>query len=152
MTTNMLNSGVPIVSVKENMNPRKADDLDHFVAQRVRRQRDAVDMTQDQLAQALGISFQQLQKYERGVNRISASRLFQISCVLGVGPEYFFEGVDSGQFATPARKDAAPTPQSSILSVIAQNPDATDLVNAFAAIKSPKQRQKAIDLIKLLAD
>jgi transcriptional regulator with XRE-family HTH domain len=138
--------------VKENMNPRKADDLDHFVAQRVRRQRDAVDMTQDQLAQALGISFQQLQKYERGVNRISASRLFQISCVLGVGPEYFYEGVDSTQFGHAPRVERTESPQSSILSLIAQNPDATDLVMAFAAIKSPKQRQKAIDLVRLLAD
>jgi transcriptional regulator with XRE-family HTH domain len=140
------------VSAKQNVNPRKADDLDHFVAQRVRRQRDAVDMTQDQLAQALGISFQQLQKYERGVNRISASRLFQISCVLGVGPEYFYEGVDCSQYGLTPKSERAEGPQSSILSLIAQNPDATDLVIAFAAIKSSKQRQKAIDLVKLLAD
>ena len=137
---------------RENSNPRKADDLDHFVAQRVRRQRDAVDMTQDQLAQALGISFQQLQKYERGVNRISASRLFQISCVLGVGPEYFFEGVDPSQYGLSSKSDRGEGTQSSILSLIAQNPAETDLVVAFAAIKSPKQRQKAIDLVKLLAD
>ncbi|GIU67671.1 helix-turn-helix domain-containing protein [Candidatus Phycosocius spiralis] len=140
------------MSVKEILNPRKADDLDHFVAQRVRRQRDAVDMTQDQLAQALGISFQQLQKYERGVNRISASRLFQISCVLGVGPEYFYEGVDTSQFVQSPKSERSEPPQSSILSLIAQNPDATDLVIAFVEIKSPKQRQKAIDLIRLLAD
>lgn len=140
------------MSTKEKANPRKADDLDHFVAQRVRRQRDAVDMTQDQLAQALGISFQQLQKYERGVNRISASRLFQISCVLGVGPEYFYEGVDSSHYGLTPKSERSEGPQSSILSLIAQNPDATDLVIAFSAIKSSKQRQKAIDLVKLLAD
>ncbi len=140
------------MSAKETINPRKADDLDHFVAQRVRRQRDAVDLTQDQLAQALGISFQQLQKYERGVNRISASRLFQISCVLGVSPEYFFEGVDTAPFGAKTKSERVEGPQTSILSLIAQNPDATDLVIAFAKIKSSKQRQKAIDLVKLLAD
>jgi transcriptional regulator with XRE-family HTH domain len=101
---------------------------------------------------AIGISFQQLQKYERGVNRISASRLFQISCVLGVGPEYFYEGVDCSQYGATPKSERAEGPQSSILSLIAQNPDATDLVIAFAAIKSSKQRQKAIDLVKLLAD
>jgi transcriptional regulator with XRE-family HTH domain len=139
------------VSDKEKLNPRKADDLDHFVAQRIRRQRDALDMTQDQLAKALGISFQQLQKYERGVNRISASRLFQISCVLGVGPEYFFEGVDGSQYGLAETSGHVESAQSSILTLIAQNPDATELVIAFAAIKSSKQRQKAIDLVTLLA-
>jgi hypothetical protein len=71
---------------------------------------------------------------------------------LGVGPEYFYEGVDGSQYGLTAKSDRAEGPQSSILSLIAQNPDATDLVIAFAAIKSSKQRQKAIDLVKLLAD
>lgn len=70
--------------------------IDVFVGNKIRLTRAARGISQQQLADKLGISFQQLQKYERGINRISASRLWEVSQALGVPISYFFDGADSG--------------------------------------------------------
>jgi transcriptional regulator with XRE-family HTH domain len=67
--------------------------VDLFIGKRVRRRRRLLGMTQQQLAEAVGIRFQQIQKYECGANRIVASRLFELSVALNVPIEYFFEGI-----------------------------------------------------------
>jgi len=74
---------------------RTANHVDAHVGARVRQRRGEIGLSQERLAQSLGIAFQQVQKYERGVNRISASRLFQIARALDVPVDYFFEGLDS---------------------------------------------------------
>ncbi|WP_370868358.1 helix-turn-helix domain-containing protein [Phenylobacterium sp.] len=74
--------------------------VDLHVGQRLRLRRRELKVTQGDLAGRLGISFQQVQKYERGMNRLSASRLYEIACVLKVGVEYFFEGLEEA----PAKK------------------------------------------------
>jgi len=73
---------------------RTANHVDAHVGLRVRERRMELGVSQERLAQLLGVAFQQVQKYERGINRISASRLFQISRALDVPVGYFFEGVD----------------------------------------------------------
>ena len=80
---------------------RKANNVDAHVGARLRDRRMAIGMSQERLGQQLGIAFQQVQKYERGVNRISASRLFQIARELDVPVGHFFEGLDD-------REDVAP--------------------------------------------
>lgn len=72
-----------------------AHSVDIFVGQRIRQRRWLVGLTQQQLAEAVGIKFQQIQKYETGMNRVSASRLWDISRVLDVHPSFFFEGLDA---------------------------------------------------------
>ncbi len=69
--------------------------VDKHVGQRIRHRRWLVGITQQQLAEAVGIKFQQIQKYETGTNRVSASRLWDISRALGVAPSFFFEGLDN---------------------------------------------------------
>ena len=71
-----------------------AHSVDIHVGQKVRQRRWLMGMTQQQLAAEVGIKFQQIQNYETGMNRVSASRLWDISRVLGVSPSYFFEGID----------------------------------------------------------
>lgn len=72
--------------------PRSPEIVDEHVGARVRLRRAVLGLSQEELSDQLGITFQQIQKYERGANRISASRLFHIAQVLGVGVEYFFDG------------------------------------------------------------
>ena len=68
--------------------------VDIYVGERLKHRRDALGLSQVDIARKIGISFQQLQKYERAVNRISASRLYDISLILDVDPSYFFEGYE----------------------------------------------------------
>ena len=83
-------------SVRPSANMRTANHVDAHVGLRVRARRMELGISQQRLAQVLGVAFQQVQKYERGLNRISASRLFQISRALDVPVGFFFEGIEEG--------------------------------------------------------
>ncbi|GGD88029.1 hypothetical protein GCM10011390_03510 [Aureimonas endophytica] len=74
--------------------PSRSNPIDVHVGNRLRLLRLQKGLTQEDLGTLVGVSYQQIQKYETGSNRISASRLYLISCQLGVGPEYFFEDLD----------------------------------------------------------
>lgn len=69
------------------------DPIDQWVGLRIKRRRDQVDISQDELGQAIDLTFQQIQKYEKGTNRVSASKLLRIGQVLNVTPDYFYEGL-----------------------------------------------------------
>lgn len=77
------------------VNQRRQRDVDGYVGSRVRAARHARGMTQDRLAHQLGITFQQVQKYEKGSNRISAGRLHQLAIIMGVPISFFFDGVNA---------------------------------------------------------
>lgn len=127
---------------------RKATLVDQYVAQQIRRRRDEMATSQQDLAQKLGLSFQQLQKFERGVNRISAARLYDLANHLGVPMSYFFEGLENIQSeATPAEQG---TGSQSLLSLIVTTPKSEEVIRAFAGIKTEKRQQKVLDLIKLM--
>lgn len=83
--------------MKEIPNLTGPDPIDAHVGRQLRQRRDALKISQATLGLKLGVTFQQIQKYERGANRISASTLWRIAGVLGVGPGYFFEGLTHGQ-------------------------------------------------------
>ncbi len=78
--------------------------VDKYVGYRLRQRRAAMSVTQQQLANAIGIKFQQIQKYETGVNRVSASRLWDIACVLETDVSYFFDGVEDDENLKLTRK------------------------------------------------
>lgn len=78
-------------------NPRAASALDHEIGARLKLARQMAGLSQSQLAARVGVTFQQLQKYERGANRVPASRLFEFACVLERPLEFFFAGVDRSQ-------------------------------------------------------
>jgi transcriptional regulator with XRE-family HTH domain len=75
--------------------PRDSTAIDRFVGNRIKTQREALGLSQEKLADALKISFQQVQKYERGFNRVGASRLFALATALNVSISYFFEGLEN---------------------------------------------------------
>lgn len=82
--------------------PRKPDPIDIHVGSRIRLARQALHMSQEKLGEALGITFQQVQKYEKGTNRVGSSRLMNISATLNRPVEFFFEGVDAAGNTQPA--------------------------------------------------
>jgi transcriptional regulator with XRE-family HTH domain len=118
-------------------NPDDFSKVDSLVGMRVRMFRERRKMSQTTLGEAIGVSFQQIQKYERGANRISASALFQIARALGVAPSDFFDGIQRGGEGTAdgARR---------------VDPQAHALVESFDKIASPQVRAKLAELIALL--
>lgn len=120
---------------------KKPDSIDMLVGRNIRVQRLARGMSQEALADALGITFQQVQKYEKGTNRVGSGRLFRIAGLLDVPVNTFFEGA-------PAN-DQSPSPGSphSLIS----EPQPFRLVNAFARIEDPAVRSSIVDLVEKIA-
>ena len=117
--------------------------IDVHVGNRIRLRRLSVGKTQTQLAQLLKITFQQVQKYERGANRVGASRLLAIADFLQVPASYFFEGLE-----TPS--DAA-TASAKFVSEYFASPDALRLAKAFLSITDPKLRRSIVALVQEIA-
>jgi len=125
-----------------------AHPIDRHVGSRVRMRRLMLDMSQTKLGNALGLTFQQVQKYERGTNRISASRLHRISEILQVEVPFFFEGsphVRGGQHA----QTGAPSPQ--FVSDYLATPDGLHLTKAYMQIANAKIRRSIVNLVESIA-
>ncbi len=122
--------------------------VDLHVGQRVRARRLELGMSQQELARLIGITFQQLQKNERGVNRLSASRLYETARVLDVPESYFFEGIQGAKtLAIPAKKSE---PFMSIVDEAAKR-ETIDLVRAYYDITDRKLRQQMVNTMRALA-
>lgn len=128
---------------------RRSTAVDAYVGRRLKQRREALGMSQDSLAELLGISFQQVQKYERGLNRVGASRLFQLCGVLDVPSGYFFDGLDAQR--PPGVADGSPTPDPLSTAALLSAPGALELLAEYARLKSPAQRKKVVELVRLLA-
>ena len=122
----------------------KPHDVDIHVGGRVRLRRSALGLSQDQLGEAIGLSFQQVQKYERGANRIGASRLYEMSKVLQTPISYFFENFGDLGVA----EDGDSTYQAD--PVIKR--EALELMRAYHQILDSKQRKKILKLVQALAE
>lgn len=131
-------------------NERRSTPVDAYVGRRLKQRREDLNMSQERLAEMLGISFQQVQKYERGLNRVGASRLFQLCGIMSVDPTFFFDGLSPA----PANGVAEAAPEFDTLSTatLLAAPGALDLLADYARLKSTGQRKKVLELIKLLAD
>lgn len=116
--------------------------VDTHVGKRVRHRRWMVGMTQQQLAEKVGIKFQQIQKYETGMNRVSASRLWDIAEALSVPVAFFFEGVEKSAGA----HDGAGVPSD-----ILADKEALELVRSYYSIPE-NQRRRLFDLARVLSD
>ena len=122
--------------------------VDVHVGKRIRHRRWLVGMTQQQLAEHVGIKFQQIQKYETGANRVSASRLWDIADALEVPVSFFFEGIENGQSADePTATPASPSMPADILG----DKEALDLVRSYYAIPE-NQRRRLFELARVLSD
>ena len=122
---------------------RAANAIDRKVGQRVRTRRLEIGMSQEKLAELLGVTFQQVQKYEKGVNRIAVSRLWDISVALEMPVSRFFETVTARGVAEGRQEyvdDALATPEGA------------QLMAMFASIKSQKLRRKVLELVRTLTE
>jgi transcriptional regulator with XRE-family HTH domain len=131
------------MAAKKSPNP-----IDKHVGSRVRMRRMMLSMSQEKLGDALGLTFQQVQKYEKGTNRIGASRLQQISNILQVPVEFFFEGAPNVHVAGGAAKDAV---SPSYVSDFLATSEGLSLTRAFTRIKEPKLRRRIVDLVEEIA-
>ncbi|MDE1569582.1 helix-turn-helix domain-containing protein [Aquabacter sp. P-9] len=130
------------------MAKKAPNPIDKHVGSRVRMRRMMVGMSQEKLGESLGITFQQIQKYEKGTNRIGASRLQQISVVLGVPVAFFFEGVPTvGPEAEGFSETASPTYVSDFLATS----DGLALTRSFMRISDAKVRRRIVDLVASIA-
>ena len=133
-----------MITAKKAPNP-----TDKHVGARVRMRRMMLGMSQEKLGDALGLTFQQVQKYEKGANRIGASRLQQISNILQVPVSFFFEGAPNapGQ----PRSEFAEAPSPAYVSDFLATSDGLALTKAFMGIKDAKLRRKIVDLVEQIA-
>ena len=121
--------------------------IDRVVGQRIRWRRRELKLTQERLGELLGLTFQQVQKYEKGVNRVSAGRLYEMSSVLGVAITYFFEGAEAyleheaAQLAEDSENVHAPVMTSEIL----------DLIAAFQKIEDISLRKSLLATVQAAA-
>ena len=118
---------------------RDAAEIDRIVGDRIRRRRILLGYTQDQLGEALGISYQQIQKYETGANRVSAGRLYQIAETLQVNIGWFFDG--AGRAATDEDIEEVGSPRHVI-----------ELVRGFSRLPDDKTRTAVLSLVRTLSD
>jgi transcriptional regulator with XRE-family HTH domain len=122
--------------------------IDKHVGARLRMRRMLIGMSQEKLGDALGITFQQIQKYEKGANRIGASRLQELARILNVPPAFFFEDAPSG--VAPAAGFAEPSASSYLVDFLS-TPEGLQLNKAFALIRDPRIRRSVLDLVASLA-
>jgi transcriptional regulator with XRE-family HTH domain len=127
---------------------KSPNPVDKHVGSRVRMRRLMLDMSQTELANALGITFQQVQKYENGTNRVSASGLMQISRFLKPPVPFFFEGAPS---APNGRRGAAEEAQPTYVSDFLATSDGLALVKAFINVKNAKLRRCIVHLVEEIA-
>ena len=127
-------------------NKKQPNPIDIHVGSRVRLRRMMLGMSQEKLGESLGITFQQIQKYEKGTNRIGASRLQNIARVLSVPVSFFFEDAPGGESGGMAEQQSA----SYVVDFLSSS-EGIQLNKAFVRIKDPKLRRKVIDLVRAIA-
>jgi transcriptional regulator with XRE-family HTH domain len=125
---------------------RAANAIDKKLGQRVRSRRIEIGMSQEKLAEILGVTFQQVQKYEKGVNRIAASRMLDICAALDVSVSRLYEGMQS-----PRAPGAAEPRQDNVEDALS-TPEGAQLLSIFASIESVRVRRRVVELVKVLAE
>lgn len=129
---------------------RSATFIDRRIGQRLKSRRLELGISQERLADLLGVTFQQIQKYEKGVNRVAASRLFDIAAALDVPIAHFFEGLsrnaegDAHGVAEGGRED--------LLYDTLATPDGLELLTLYGSIRNTRVRRRIIELVRVLAD
>ena len=135
--------GAPLAVSSDAVRGDGPHPVDRHVGLRIRMRRKEMGVSQERLAEALGITFQQVQKYERGANRVSASKLWEIAGALRTPVAYFYDGLGD-QEAAAAQRDAA---QDFMLSS-----EGIELMAAFPRIQEPAIRRKIVELVRVVAE
>ena len=132
----------------EERGSRRANPIDVHVGSRVRLRRMLLGMSQEKLGENLGLTFQQVQKYEKGINRIGASRLFDLSQVLGVPVQFFYEEL---AVAGAGAAGFGERPAESYAVEFLGSREGLELNKAFARITDSKVRRSIVDLVRAFA-
>jgi transcriptional regulator with XRE-family HTH domain len=127
------------------MAKKSPNPIDKHVGSRVRMRRMMLSMSQEKLGDALGLTFQQVQKYEKGTNRIGASRLQQISNILSVPISFFFEGAPNAGGHSGGMAEA---PSPAYVADFLSTTDGLALTKSFMRIKNAKLRRRIVDLVE----
>ena len=122
--------------------------IDIHVGLRIRLRRKELGVSQEKLAEAIGLTFQQVQKYERAANRVSASKLYEMARALETSTGYFFEGL--ADTATPGT-GAAPGGQAHMQAFLL-TPEGVELASAFPKINPPRVRRRILDLVRAMTE
>jgi transcriptional regulator with XRE-family HTH domain len=130
---------------------RKPNPIDAHVGTRVRLRRMLLGMSQEKLGEHLGLTFQQVQKYEKGVNRIGASRLFDLARVLGVPIQFFYDEAPSEISDALPQAGFAERPAESYVVEFLSTREGLELNKAFVKIADPKVRRSVVDLVRSLS-
>ncbi|SCA57939.1 Uncharacterized HTH-type transcriptional regulator Smed_0045 [Candidatus Terasakiella magnetica] len=118
------------------VNKKRADDVDRFVGEKIRERRIMLGLTQQELAKGIGVTYQQAHKYEQGVNRVSAGRLFEIARMLNTPVEFFFDGVGG-----ETQRETNPRERMGL-----------ELSRHFSMIRNEKYQEAISSLARALAD
>ena len=129
------------------MTKRDPNFVDRHVGNRMRMRRLLIGMSQEKLGEMLGITFQQVQKYEKGSNRVSASRLYQVAKVLSVPVQYFFDELQ-GDSSGPGFAESR---GADLISGALQSPEGVQLARIFSATTDPEKRKLIINTAKAIA-
>jgi len=131
---------------------RRPNPIDVHVGSRVRFRRTLLGMSQEKLGEKIGLTFQQVQKYEKGINRIGASRLFDLAQVLGVPVQFFFEEAPAAESSQSAQEGFAEKPDESSIVEFLRSREGLELNRAFVRISDAKARRAIVDLVRSLAN
>jgi transcriptional regulator with XRE-family HTH domain len=127
---------------------KQANPVDAHVGHRVRLRRMLIGMSQERLGELLGLTFQQVQKYEKGINRIGAGRLFEVAGILGVPISFFYEDANASGAASGFSESGEPPPVMEFLA----SGEGLQLSLAFMRIKDVKVRRRILDLVRSLSN
>src|SRR5512135_179134 len=133
------------------MAKKAPNPIDRHVGSRVRMRRMMLSMSQEKLGDALGLTFQQVQKYEKGTNRIGASRLQQIAHILQVPVSFFFEGAPTSPGLQVHGGGMSEAPSPAYVSDFLATSDGLSLTKSFMRIKNSKLRRRIVDLVEQIA-
>ena len=138
------------VAIDNTKKKGRAGSLDEHIGLRLRQRRALLGMTQEKLAEAVGITFQQVQKYENGANRISAGRLYEFSNILDIPVDYFYDGAKEGKKAAIGMAD---NDQASFKGAddVMERKETLELIRVYYSIHSPKLRKDLFNLVKSMA-
>ncbi|MGB9154704.1 MAG: helix-turn-helix transcriptional regulator [Alphaproteobacteria bacterium] len=154
-----MDSAVDNKTKKKELRSKNPDPIDIHVGARLRMRRNLVGLSQEQLGKSLGLTFQQIQKYERGINRMGSSRLFQVAKTLSVPIAYFFEDLPASLDAPPTGfADNEQTPLGGPASSekgdydILRRRETLELIRSYYRIHDPKQRRMIYELVRSMSD
>jgi transcriptional regulator with XRE-family HTH domain len=126
----------------------EASPIDRHVGARIRMRRKILGVSQEKLADSLGLTFQQVQKYEKGANRVSASKLYEIAAALQTQVAYFFEGLADPSTEVDAKAKGA----EQFVHDFLMTPEGLELAGIFPRITRPAVRRRILDLVRSMAD